>query len=84
MGEGGFGAVYRGWDTSYYRDALLQIRQAKDLELAISFIGSDAWGSEEFLGLCGDSCDGNFFSGHFAADNTSPVFMKFAKAFETR
>ncbi len=44
---------------------------------SVPFIGSDSWGSEELLKLCGKDCDNYYFSTHYAADAATPATKKF-------
>ncbi|HPE07783.1 MAG TPA: ABC transporter substrate-binding protein, partial [Smithellaceae bacterium] len=53
---------------NYYSEVPLQIQQAKRLGITVPFIGSDSWGSEELVKLCGKDCNDYYFSTHYAAD----------------
>ena len=41
------------------------------------FLGSDSWGSEELLKLCGKDCEGFYFSTHYAPDASTDMTKKF-------
>jgi branched-chain amino acid transport system substrate-binding protein len=69
---------------NYYSEVPLQIQQAKRLGITVPFLGSDSWGSAELLKLCGDACEGYYFSTHYAADAATPAADKFIKAFQTK
>ncbi len=69
---------------NYYSEVPLQIQQAKRLGLNVPFIGSDSWGSEELLKLCGKDCEGYYFSTHYAADAAGDVTKKFIAAYKAR
>ena len=56
---------------NYYSEVPLQIQQAKRLGITVPFIGSDSWGSEELVKLCGKDCNDYYFSTHYAADAAS-------------
>ena len=51
----------------YYNEVPLIVRQAKDLGWQGPIVGSDSWGSAELTELCGEACNGLFFSTHYAA-----------------
>jgi branched-chain amino acid transport system substrate-binding protein len=69
---------------NYYSEIPLQVQQAKRLGISVPFLGSDSWGSAELLKLCGNECEGYYFSTHYAADAATPVATKFIQAFQTR
>ena len=69
---------------NYYSEIPLQIQQAKRLGIAIPFVGSDSWGSLELLKLCGNDCEGYYFSTHYAADAATPVATKFIEGFKAK
>ncbi|MEN6317151.1 MAG: ABC transporter substrate-binding protein [Syntrophaceae bacterium] len=69
---------------NYYSEIPLQIQQAKRLGIAVPFVGSDAWGSQELHKLCGNDCEGYYFSTHYAADAATPVATKFIEGFKAK
>ncbi|MBI4633506.1 MAG: ABC transporter substrate-binding protein [Deltaproteobacteria bacterium] len=69
---------------NYYSEVPLQIQQAKRLGIAVPFVGSDSWGSQELLKLCGKDCEGYYFSTHYAADAATPVATKFIEGFKAK
>ncbi len=69
---------------NYYSEVPLQIQQAKRLGIAVPFIGSDSWGSEELVKLSGKDCEGYYFSTHYAADAATPATEKFISAYKTK
>ena len=69
---------------NYYSEVPLQIQQAKRLGITTPFVGSDSWGSEELVKLCGKDCEGYYFSTHYAADNATPVAKKFIDAYKAK
>jgi len=50
-----------------YNQVALIIPQARDLGYKGSFMGSDSWGTPDLIKLCGDKCNGQYFSTHYAA-----------------
>ncbi len=69
---------------NYYSEIPLQIQQAKRLGISVPFVGSDSWGSLELLKLCGNDCEGYYFSTHYAADAATPVSTKFIEGFKAK
>ncbi len=67
---------------NYYSEVPLQIQQAKRLGLKVPFVGSDSWGSQELLKLCGEACEGYYFSTHYAADAATPAATKFIEEYK--
>jgi branched-chain amino acid transport system substrate-binding protein len=51
----------------YYNEVALIAKQAHQLGWDKPIVGSDSWGSAELMNLCGDDCNGQFFSTHYAA-----------------
>ena len=69
---------------NYYSEVPLQIQQAKRLGLTVPFLGSDSWGSAELVKLCGNECEGYYFSTHYASDAATPAATKFIEAFKAK
>jgi branched-chain amino acid transport system substrate-binding protein len=69
---------------NYYSEIPLQIQQAKRLGIEAPIVGSDSWGSQELLKLCGKDCENYYFSTHYAADAATPVAAKFIEIFKTK
>jgi branched-chain amino acid transport system substrate-binding protein len=53
------------------------VQQAKELGWSAPIVGSDSWGSAELINLCGDDCDGHFFSTHYAAAGATGATKEF-------
>jgi branched-chain amino acid transport system substrate-binding protein len=69
---------------NYYSEVPLQIQQAKRLGIGVPFIGSDSWGSEDLLQLCGADCEGYYFSTHYAADAATEATKKFIASYKAK
>lgn len=69
---------------NYYSEVPLQIQQAKRLGIKAPFIGSDSWGSEELVKLCGKDCNDYYFSTHYAADSASDTTKKFIANYKAK
>jgi branched-chain amino acid transport system substrate-binding protein len=68
---------------NYYSEVPLQIQQAHRLGIEVPFLGSDSWGSAELIKLCGDECEGYYFSTHYAPDAATPMATKFIEGYKT-
>lgn len=69
---------------SYYTEAALIVRQARDLGINVPFFGGDGWEDEQLLKIGGDAMNGCYYSTHFSAQNTDPVVVDFVKKYEAR
>jgi len=50
----------------------------------VPFIGSDSWGSEELVKLCGKECNDYYFSTHYAADASTDATKKFIAGYKAK
>lgn len=68
---------------NYYSEVPLQVQQARKVGFTGGILGSDSWGNQELISLCGADCDGLFFTTHYAADIATPKAQAFIKAYES-
>jgi len=68
---------------NYYNEVPLQVQQAHRLGIVAPFIGSDSWGSQELVKLCGKDCEGYYFSTHYSAESAAPAAKKFIQSYNT-
>jgi branched-chain amino acid transport system substrate-binding protein len=61
----------------YYNEVPLIVKQAQELGLTQVVLGSDSWGDPKTLELCGDACEGMFFSTHYAAEGATGATKEF-------
>jgi branched-chain amino acid transport system substrate-binding protein len=66
----------------YYNEVPLIVKQAQELGLDQVIVGSDSWGDPKTLELCGDSCEGLFFSTHYAAEGAVGATKEFIDRYE--
>lgn len=66
----------------YYNEVPLIVQQARELGYDGPVVGSDSWGTPDLLDLCGDACEGLFFSTHYAPDIATEVGQTFIQAYE--
>lgn len=68
---------------NYYTEVPLQIQQAHRLGIEVPFLGSDSWGSQDLVKLCGKDCEGYYFSTHYSAESAAPAARKFIQSYHT-
>ncbi len=66
----------------YYNEVPLIVQQARSLGYEGPIVGSDSWGTPDLLDLCGEACNGLFFSTHYAPDIATEVGQTFISAYE--
>ncbi|MEN6403884.1 MAG: ABC transporter substrate-binding protein, partial [Armatimonadia bacterium] len=67
---------------NYYSEVPLQVKQAQQVGCKAKILGSDSWGNEELVKLCGKDCEGLFFTTHYAADTATPQAKAFITAYQ--
>ncbi len=68
----------------YYSEVPLIVQQAHELGWDKPIVGSDSWGSAELVNLCGDDCDGLFFSTHYAAAGATGATKEFIDRYNAK
>jgi branched-chain amino acid transport system substrate-binding protein len=66
----------------YYNEVPLIVQQARELGYEGPIVGSDSWGTPDLLDLCGEACEGLFFSTHYAPDIATDVAQAFISTYE--
>lgn len=69
---------------SYYTEAALIVRQARELGVTVPIFGGDGWEDEQLLKIGGDALNGCYYSTHFSAENTDPAVAKFVGKYKAR
>jgi branched-chain amino acid transport system substrate-binding protein len=69
---------------SYYQEAALVIREARQLGLEIPFLGGDGWDSLEFLRAAGAAADNCYSANHFSGENLLPQNEAFVAAYKAK
>ena len=69
---------------NYYNEVPLQVQQARRLGVNCPLIGSDSWGSQEILTLCGPELEESYFSTHYAPDIATETAQKFIRTYEAK
>ena len=68
----------------YYNEVPLIVKQAQELGLPQTIVGSDSWGDPKTLELCGGACEGMYFSTHYAAEGAVGATKKFIDEYEAK
>lgn len=66
----------------YYNEVPLIVQQARSLGYEGQIVGSDSWGTGDLYELCGEDCNGLFYSTHYASDIATEVGQTFIQAYE--
>ena len=69
---------------SYYTEAALIARQARDLGINVPFFGGDGWVADQLLEIGGEALNGCYYSTHFFPENQDLVVQAFVKKFKAR
>ena len=67
----------------YYTEAALIVKQARELNMMMPFMGGDGWDSSKLLEIGGESMNNSFFSTAYTADDPNPVVQNFVNKFKT-
>jgi branched-chain amino acid transport system substrate-binding protein len=69
---------------SYYTEAALIVRQARDLGITAPFFGGDGWEAPQLLQIGGEALEGCYYSTHFSPENQDPAVQSFVTKFKAR
>lgn len=69
---------------SYYTEAALIVRQARDLGIDVPFFGGDGWEAPQLLEIGGEAMEGCYYSTHFSPENDDPAVRSFVDKFRAR
>ena len=65
----------------YYTEAALIVKQARELNMNMPFIGGDGWDSGKLVEIGGTAMENTYFSTAYTADDPDPVVQNFATKF---
>ncbi|HVL99137.1 MAG TPA: ABC transporter substrate-binding protein [Egibacteraceae bacterium] len=68
----------------YYNEVPLIVSQARSLGIDVPIMGSDSWSDPQTLELCGEECEGTFFSAHYVPAGATGSTKEFIDAYEER
>jgi branched-chain amino acid transport system substrate-binding protein len=66
---------------SYFAEAAVIIKQARQLALEVPFIGTDGWDSGELLKFAGQAVNNCYFASHFSSERLSERAKPFSEAY---
>jgi branched-chain amino acid transport system substrate-binding protein len=66
----------------YYTEAALIVKQARELNMTMPFMGGDGWDSSKLLEIGGASMNNTYFSTAYTADDPNPVVQNFVNKFK--
>jgi branched-chain amino acid transport system substrate-binding protein len=72
------------FSPQYYNEVSLIVSQARALGLTIPIVGSNSWHDPRILQLCGDECEGTFFSTHYLAKGATGITKDFIDKYEAK
>jgi branched-chain amino acid transport system substrate-binding protein len=65
----------------YYTEAALIVKQARELNMNMPFVGGDGWDSGKLIEIGGESMNNSYFSTAFSSDDPDPVVQNFAQKY---
>lgn len=68
----------------YYTEAALVVKQARELNMTMPFIGGDGWDSAKLVEIGGQSMNNTYFSTAYTADDPDSVVQNFVTKYTTR
>lgn len=68
----------------YYTEVALIVKQARELNITVPFIGGDGWDSSKLIEIGGAAMDGCYYSNHYSADSNDPAVKKFVADFKAK
>jgi branched-chain amino acid transport system substrate-binding protein len=66
----------------YYTEAALIVKQARELNMVMPFMGGDGWDSSKLLEIGGAAMNNTYFSTAYTADDPNPVVQNFVGKFK--
>ena len=67
----------------YYTEAALIVKQARELNMNMPFIGGDGWDSGKLVEIGGAAMENTYFSTAYTADDPDPVVQNFAGKYKS-
>jgi len=68
----------------YYQESALLVKQARELNMEMPFLGGDGWDSNRLLEVGGAAMNNTYFSNHYSADDTAGIVQDFVNACRRR
>jgi len=67
----------------YYTEAALVVKQARELNMTMPFVGGDGWDSAKLVEIGGPSMNNTYFSTAYTADDPDSVVQNFVRKYST-
>lgn len=68
----------------YYSEAAMIVKQGRELNITIPFIGGDGWDSAKLLEIGGSSMEGTYYCNHYSTADPGEVVQNFVGKFRTK
>lgn len=68
----------------YYTEAALIVKQARELNMTVPFIGGDGWDSAKLVEIGGQAMNNTYFSTAYTADDPDSVVQNFVTKYTSR
>ncbi|TLY32651.1 MAG: ABC transporter substrate-binding protein [Ignavibacteria bacterium] len=68
----------------YYNEAALIVKQGRELNIKVPFMGGDGWDSAKLLEIGGASMEGTYYANHYSTSDPRPVVQNFVKKFHEK
>lgn len=66
-----------------YQEVGMIVKQARELDIKVPFVGVDAWDSPKLFEIAGsEALNNTYYPGHYSADDTSEVVQKFVQQYQ--
>ena len=69
---------------SYFAEAAVIIKQARQLAIEVPFLGTDGWDSSELLKFAGQAVNNCYFASHFSSERLSDRAKPFSEAYRAK
>jgi branched-chain amino acid transport system substrate-binding protein len=69
---------------SYFAEAAVIIKQARQLGIEVPFLGTDGWDSNDLLKFAGQAANNCYFASHFSSEHLSDKAKTFNEAYRAR
>jgi branched-chain amino acid transport system substrate-binding protein len=69
---------------SYFAEAAVIIKQARQLAIEVPFLGTDGWDSSELLKFAGQAVNNCYFASHFSSERLSDRAKPFSESYRAK
>ncbi|HYQ87552.1 MAG TPA: ABC transporter substrate-binding protein [Bacteroidota bacterium] len=68
----------------YYNEAALIVKQGRELNISVPFMGGDGWDSAKLLEIGGTAMEGTYYANHYSTTDPRDVVQNFVKKFHEK